>query len=218
MAGGDKLTLYGETQWMSPYVFSVFVTLEEKGLEYETKLLSLSEKETQRAEYRDLSLTGRVPALQHGSFWLSESSAIDEYLEDAFPPPKHQRLYPEPPRERARARQIQAWLRSDLMPLRDQRPTSSIFLGDPVEPFDAEGQSTVDRLLRVVDLLLPEGATSIFGSFMIVDADLALMLQRLIVNRDPVPPKIRAYAAGIWQRPSVRKFAEHVRPPQEPKR
>jgi glutathione S-transferase len=212
----DKLILYGETQWMSPYVFSVFVALEEKGLQYETKLLSLAEGETQRPEYRDLSLTGRVPALQHGSFWLSESSAIDEYLEDAFPPPKCPRLYPEPPRERARARQIQAWLRSDLMPLREQRPTTSIFYGQPVEPLDATGQVTVDRLLRVVDLLLPDGATSIFGSFSIVDADLALMLQRLTANRDPVPPKIRAYAAAIWQRPSVRKFADRERPPLPP--
>ncbi len=218
MADGDKLILYGETQWMSPYVFSAFVTLEEKGLQYETKLLSLPEGETLRPEYRDLSLTGRVPALQHGIFWLSESSAIDEYLEDVFAPPKYPRLYPEPPRERARARQIQAWLRSDLMPLREQRPTSSIFYGEPVDPLDATGQATADRLLRVAGLLLPDGATSIFGSFSIVDADLALMLQRLIANRDPVPSKIRAYATAIWQRPSVRKFAEHERAARTPGR
>ncbi len=218
MADGDKLILYGETEWMSPYVFSVFVALKEKGLEFETRLLSLSEGEARRPEYRDLSLTGRVPAIQHGNFWLAESSAIDEYLEDVFPAPKHPRLYPAPPRERARARQIQAWLRSDLMPLREQRPTTTLFYGEPVEPLDESGQAAADRLLRVVDLLLTEGNTSIFGSFTIVDADLALMLQRLVANRDPVPPKVRAYAAAIWQRPSVREFAEHPRPPREQKR
>ena len=29
---------------------------------------------------------------------------------------------PTDPRDRARARQVQAWLRSDLMPIRDERP------------------------------------------------------------------------------------------------
>ena len=42
--------------------------------------------------YRDRSLTAKVPALEHDDFWLAESSAIAEYLEEAFPPPGHPAL------------------------------------------------------------------------------------------------------------------------------
>jgi len=213
---GDKLVLYGETNWMSPYVYSCFVALKEKGLDFEMKLLSLAGDEHRRAEYLDGSLTGRVPALRHGDFWLSESSAIDEYLEDAFPPPRHRRLYPESPRDRARARQIQAWLRSDLLPLREERPTTTIFYGEQAAPLGEAGQAAAGRLLRMADLVVQDGATSLFGSFTVADADLALMLQRLVANKDPVPPKIRAYAMAVWQRPSVKEFVEHPRPPRPP--
>ena len=218
MADRDGIVLYGERHWESPYVFSAFVALEEKGLPFEMRVLSLEDGENWKTEYRDPSLTGRVPSLQHGDFRLSESSAIDEYLEEAFPPPEWPALYPASPRERARARQLQAWFRSDLLPLRAQRPTNSIFCGEPVKPLDAEGKKAAERLLRVADLLLPDGATSLLGSFGIVDADFAMMLQRLVVNRDPVPEKVRAYASAVWRRPSVRKFAEHPRPPLPAKR
>ncbi len=208
----EKLILYGETNFMSPYVFSCYVALREKGIPFEFKPFSLEDGEHRRADYIERSLTGRVPALQHGDFWLSESSAIDEYIEDAFPPPRHARLYPEDPREKARARQLQAWIRSDLGPLREERPTSSIFCGEPVKPFTAPGQEAANRLLQVAGQLVKEGASALFGGFSIVDADLALMLHRLISNRDPVSQKLRAYAAAQWQRPSVREFVEHARP------
>ena len=40
--------------------------------------------------------------------------AISEYLEDLLPPPAHPALYPAHIDDRARARQVQAWLRSGL--------------------------------------------------------------------------------------------------------
>ncbi len=51
-------------------------------------------------------------------------SAIAEYLEERFAPPQWGAQYlPARFTKRARARQIQAWLRSDLLPLREERPT-----------------------------------------------------------------------------------------------
>ena len=202
----EKLILYGETRYQSPYVLSSYVMLKEKGVPFEFRLLSLHDQEHIRTEYRDHSLTGRVPSLQHGDFWLSESSAIDEYLEDIFPAPQYPRLYPESLREKARARQIQAWLRSDLLALREERPTSSIFLNHPVKPLTAAGQTAAERLLRVAGALVKDGATSVFENFTVIDADLAVMLHRLIANGDPVPPKLQAYAAVQWRRPSIKEF------------
>jgi len=210
----DRIVLYGDRDHSSPYVFSAFVTLEEKRIPYELKLLDLGKKESFAPPYRDRSITGRVPAIEHGDFFLAESSAIDEYLEDVFPPPRYAAVYPSSPRERARARQVQAWLRSDLMPIREQRPTTVIFHHRRPAPLDAAGAAAAERLLRAVDQLLPQGATSLFSSFCIADADLALMLHRLIVPGDPVPERIRTYAEAVWRRPSVRKFVDLERPPQ----
>jgi len=207
----DKVVLWGDSLWESPYVFSVFVALEEKGLPYEVRLLTLAEGETRGQDYAIRSITGRVPALQHGEFWLSESSAIDEYLEDVFPGPRWPRLYPSDPLQRARARQVQAWLRSDLLPLRQARPTRSLFLGEKVKPLTPEAREAADRLCRAAEQLLAPGATSLFGAFSIADADLGLALQRLVHNGDPMPERLHRFAQGVWARPSVRKYVDHPR-------
>ncbi|HTP49326.1 MAG TPA: glutathione transferase [Anaeromyxobacteraceae bacterium] len=209
--GSEKLVLWGDTQWESPYVFSAFVALEEKGLRYEMRLLSLAQGEAKKGDYAQRSVTGRVPALEHGDFWLSESSAIDEYLEDAFPPPRFPRLYPEDPRQRARARQVQAWLRSDLLPLRVARPTRSLFFGEKVKALPPDAKEAVDRLFKAAEQLLRPGATSLFGFFSVADADLGLMLQRLVHNGDPVPERLHRYAQAVWNRPSVKKYVDHPR-------
>jgi glutathione S-transferase len=207
-----KLVLWADSHFESPYVFSSFVALQEKGLPFELKLLSLDAGDHRKGDYPSRSITGRIPSLQHGDFWLAESSAIDEYLEDVFAPPRFPRLYPERPADRARARQIQAWLRSDLMPLRDERPTSSVFSGKPVKPLTSAGQAAAERVLRAAEALVAPGAAFLFGQFGITDADLALMLQRLVANGDPVPERVKAYAGAVWQRPSVKAWLAKPRP------
>ena len=79
------LTLFADTFWISPYVFSCYVTLREKGLDFSVDPVALESKEQEAPAYRDRPLTGRVPALRHGDFWLAESQAIVESLDDAFP-------------------------------------------------------------------------------------------------------------------------------------
>jgi glutathione S-transferase len=207
----EKLVLWGEARFESPYVFSCFVSLREKGLPFELRTLSLEAGEHRQGDYTARSITGRVPALQHGELWLAESSAIDEYLEDAFPPPEHTPLYPSGLADRARARQIQAWLRSDLMPLRAERPTSSVFSGAPVKPLSEEGQASARRVVEACEALLPKGADHLFGTtFSIADADLALMLQRLVANGDPVSPRVKGYAVRVFTRPSIEAWLAKV--------
>jgi glutathione S-transferase len=209
---GERLILWGESNFESPYVFSCFVALREKRLDFELRTMSLGTGEHRQGDYPARSLTGRVPALQQGEFWLAESSAIDEYLEELFPPPLHSPLYPAPIEQRARARQIQAWLRSDLMPIRAERPTSSVFRGEPVKPLSETAQKAVATLIRVGEALVAPGADYLFGtSFGIADADLALMLQRLVHNGDPVPPVLKAYANRVWTRPSIEDWLRHAR-------
>lgn len=206
------LILYGEKFWHSPYVFSAFVALKEKGLPFETRILDLDQGEQRTSEYLTSSLTGRVPAIDHGGFVLSESTAIVEYLEDAFPAPQWPRLLPEDMKARARARQIMGWLRSDLMPLREERSTDTMFYEHATAPLGALAQAAADRLLFVADRLVPEGGAPLFGTFGIADADLSFMLHRLILSGDPVPEKVRRYASVQWERESIREYVGAKRP------
>jgi len=212
MSSAAPLELFVETLWISPYTFSSFVALKEKGLEFEVTEVSLLRLENRAAGYRDASVTAKVPALRHDGFWVAESSAIAEYLDEAFPAPAHPALLPAARRDRARARQLMAWLRSDLGALRDERPTTTMFYDRATKPLSAAGEEDAAKLLRVAASVVPSTAGPLFGAWALVDSELAFMLQRLLLNGHAVPEPVRAYAEAQWQRASVREFVQHARP------
>src|SRR6267378_7730146 len=118
------MAMLADKQFTSPYAMSVFVALTEKQIPFEVRTLDLAIGANNDPEYARTSLTQRVPTLIDGDFALSESSAIAEYLNEAYPDPP---IFPTDLRQRARARQVQAWLRSDFMPIRQERPTPTVF-------------------------------------------------------------------------------------------
>ena len=203
------ITLFAEPLWDSPFVFTVLVALEEKRIPYRLEVLDLSLGQQRTAAYQARSLTARVPAIEHHGFWLSESSAIVEYLDEAFPEPA---LFPSDRQKRARARQILAWLRSDLPALRRERSTETMFYQRATAPLSAAGQTDADKLVRVAGELIGQARSSIFESFSIADADLAFMLSRLHLNGDPLPEAIARYVEAVWQRPSVQVYVQRERP------
>jgi glutathione S-transferase len=202
--------LYVDSLFTSPYALSAFVALSEKGLPFIVKTVDLSVGEQQQHGYADRALTARVPALVEGEFVLTESSAITEYLEDSFPAPEYLALYPQDKRQRARARQVQAWLRSDLMPIRVERDTETVFFGKACAPLTPAGRAAAAKLIHVADQMVQ--APNLFGEWCLADVDLAMMLYRLIANGDEVPQKLQDYAAGQWRRPSVRQWLERHQP------
>lgn len=210
------LTLYGECFWISPYVFSVYVALREKGLPFTLNEISLAAGEQRASAYRDRAFTGKVPALAHGDFWLTESSAIVEYLEDVFPAPGHPAVLPAEPLARARARQVMAWIRSDLMALREERPTTTMFYAPATAPLSAAGAAAAASLVHVAEAIVPATSPHLFGTWSIADADLTFMLHRLLLNDHPVPARVAEYARAQWQRPSVQEFVAHERRPFVP--
>ncbi|MFJ3522879.1 glutathione transferase [Pseudomonas sp. NPDC090203] len=198
-----RTRLYVDAQYTSPYAMSAFVVLKEKSIDFELIALDLGAREHQAKDYAHLSLTQRVPTLVQGDFALSESSAIIEYLEEAFPQAP---VFPQDIKQRARARQIQAWLRSDLMPIRQQRSTEVVFCGQKRPPLTADAAPAVSKLFDAASTLLADGREYLFGEWSIADVDLALMLNRLILNGDDVPPALVQYAQRQWQRPSVQAW------------
>jgi glutathione S-transferase len=207
----QNLRLYVDAQYASPYAMSVFVALREMALDFDIVALDLAAGAHHSADYAGLSQTHRVPTLVDGEFALSESSAITEYLDQRYP---GSHLYPQDMRARAKARQMQAWLRSDLMPIRVERSTEVIFYGPSSEPLSAAGIVASERLFSAIDAFLPVGAQNLFGAWSIVDTDVALMLKRLVLNGDAVPKRLAEYARQQWQRPTVQLWVQMNRPPR----
>lgn len=205
----SSLRLYVDAQFTSPYAMSCYVALREKGIEFEMSTLDLDKLENQASDYARLSLTQRVPTLVQGDFALSESSAITEYLEDVFP---QTAVYPRHPQKRAAARQVQAWLRSDLLPIRQERSTLVVFYGQKYEPLSASAEAAKQKLIDVAQWLLTDNPDYLFGEWSIADVDLALMLNRLILNGDTVPAQLEDYAQRQWQRKTVQEWIKLERP------
>ncbi|WP_017389405.1 glutathione transferase [Acinetobacter calcoaceticus] len=199
----EHFKLYTVSQFLSPYAFTVFVGLHEKEIPFEIATVNLAEQGQFEKSYLEKSLTAKVPVLEHNDFALSESSAILEYLEELYPDTP---IYPTDIQARARARQLQAWLRSDLVALRTERPTDVIFIQPNSTPLSEEGKKAAEKLFFVTEKLLAPDVEFLFGSWSIVDAELALMLQRLIQNGDAVPERLKNYALQQWQRPTVQKW------------
>jgi glutathione S-transferase len=217
-----RLVLYGNAMWTSPYVLSCFVGLTEKQLPFEVQTVALHEGAQRSAAYVETSFTARVPALVDGDFSLAESSAIIEYLDDRWPAPGHPPLLPRDLRQRARARQIMAWVRSDLGALREERSSEYVFYPldtlPPLAPLSASARRAVEKLVSVGERLVPADGGPLFGDWSIADTDLAMMLQRVVKTDDSLPARLRTFAEREWQRPSVRAFLDKPRPPHRPAR
>jgi glutathione S-transferase len=203
------MLLYTDQEFTSPYAMSVFVALMEKQLAFEIRTLDLAREENNAPDYARTSVTQRVPTLIDGDFALSESSAIAEYLNDVYPDPP---IFPTDPQMRARARQVQAWLRSDLMPIRLERSTTTIFYRPVSAPLSPAAQVASRKLCAGATELLSHGEENLFGRWSIADVDLAVMLQRLILNGDEVPARLVRYARAQWERPTVQRWVHRERP------
>ncbi len=203
------MLLYVDANFASPYALVAFVSLLEKGLSFDIETMDLAAHRHHHPDFSKTSITRRVPTLIHDGFALSESSAICEYIDETFP---GTHLYPSDPRNRARARQVQAWMRSDLMPIREERPTFVVFCGAKRPTLSSTARSAADLLFSGALTLLEGRTDNLFGDWSIADVDLAMMLQRLIVLGDPVPQRLVDYARLQWSRPSLQQWIHRTRP------
>jgi glutathione S-transferase len=93
---GVVLTLYDAAR--CPYCARARIVLAEKGVEYETVEVDLTDRP---AWIYEKNATGRVPVLEEGDWLLPESAVIMEYLDERYPAPA---LLAADAAERARAR------------------------------------------------------------------------------------------------------------------
>lgn len=98
------------------------------------------------------------------------------------------------------------------MPIRQERPTEIVFYRPTQSPLSIEARAAAQKLFSAAESLLPENSENLFGQWCVADVDLALMLNRLVLNGDPVPERLAAYANRQWQRPSVQLWVNQPRP------
>lgn len=211
----ESFVLYVEASWSSPWVCAAFVTLREKNLPFTTARSMLRTGRGLLEDMRERTFTGSAPVLQHGTFWLAESLAIVEYLEEVCPEP---RMLPEDRRDRARARQLMAWMRHHHEALRRERPAERVLYRRGAEaPLSSEAGEAARDLVRVVERLGADARGMLFGNrFGVVDVELAFALMRLTPEDVTLPAPISDYFAAVLARPSVREFLDHPRPPNPP--
>ena len=211
------LTLYIDGFWANCWDCGPYVALREKQLEFSTAIALLREGAIAPGARR--AITGLAPALQHGDFWLAESSAIIEYLEDTFPPPDYARLLPADPAVRARARQLMSWTRTETVDLRAERGSVLVFYPRTgLPPLGPAAARQAERLIEIVTRLGAPPTGALLGDWCIADVDVAFALMRLVRTGHDVPAAVRAYAEAVWARPSVRDYVDHPRPPHAPPR
>lgn len=131
------------------------------------------------AEYRALVPTGTVPALELPGLILSESDAIIEYLEEAFPGPA---LLPANPTGRALARMM-----ARLHDFRIDPPLRAMFADVRTELPELEriaaGVERFRQGLSVVEAMRPAGRYMAGGQFTLADCAFAgslLIAERML--------------------------------------
>ena len=163
-----------------PYCARVRIALAEKGLEWETVEIDLSDRP---AWVYDLNPLGRVPILDDG-FVLPESAVIMEYLEERYPSPA---LLPADVTARAEARL--AVFRFDTL------------LGDDYYAFR---RGDPNELAARLDSL-PVGL-SLFSDIAYVPW---VLRTRDRLGHD-LPPRLNAWLAELSARPSIAREVEVV--------
>lgn len=115
----SELKLYD--YWRSSAAWRVRVGLHLKGLDYDSVPVHLVRDggEQHRADYRAISPLGVVPTLTHGAVIITQSLAILEYLDDAFPDTP--RLLPADAAARARIRSLALTIAADTHPVHNLR-------------------------------------------------------------------------------------------------
>jgi glutathione S-transferase len=154
------------------------LTLEVKGLAYESKLLEFSKGEHKTPNYLELNPRGKVPTLKDGSFVVYESLAIMSYLDRKYPNPP---LFGKTPEETGLIWRALSECESYLVNAGDKvvRP---VFFGKGLENVDEIQQAaqTIRQELRVADKILGRSDWLVGGQISAADIGVFPLVQLLL--------------------------------------
>jgi glutathione S-transferase len=203
-----KLVLYHTIQ--SPFARKVRIAMAEKNLACEKVLLDLTKGDHRKPEYLRLNPHGRVPTLVVDGVPIYESTAIVEYLNEAFPEPP---LLPKIPIERARVRMIEETIDGSFIQALRAVLFNVFRLPEPERNPKAaeEGRRQIAWHNEWLDHELAGREYLVNGGFSIADiaALCALEFQRrLEIGVDPRNRDLVTWYERVKARPSARALME----------
>jgi maleylacetoacetate isomerase len=201
------------TYFRSSAAYRVRIALNLKGLAYESSPVNLLKGEHRQDAYRIVNPHGRVPALDLGEIVLTQSPAILEYLDEAYPEPP---LLPGDPVERARIRAVASLVGCDIHPLNNLTVLSYIKrqLGHDQAAVDEWYAHWIRQGFDAVEAMLRPGPYA-FGAQPTM-ADIYLVPQVFNARRFEIPldayPNIAAVEAACAAHPAFRDAAPASQP------
>ncbi len=183
---------------LCPFVQRTVINLLERGIDYDIEYIKLDNKPEW---FRKISPLGKVPVLEVGDEVLYESSVINEYLDEVYPP----QLLPEEPLVRARHR---AWIEFASNLLTAQHQLSQARRQETYLTIEED----LDRKYRVLEKALAGGDYFAGDQFSLVDTAFAPFFMRSAILQKVVSnnwfdrfPKIDRWQQTLLKRPSVKK-------------
>ena len=198
-----KLVLHSAKRASAPY--RVRIGLNLKGLAFELRPVDLVANAHQTEDYRSLNAQALVPTLEVDGRPLTQSLAILEWLDEAFPEP---RLLPTDPFDRATVRAMAEIIACDIHPLNNLRILRAL---TALEIDEAQRNAWVTRWIRdgfsaLEPLVARHGGAFAFGDTpSLVDCLLVPQVfnaGRFNVDLSPFPA-IQAAAARAAQHPAI---------------
>ena len=183
------------------------LALLEKGIEFEEVLSYTGVGPQYKPEYLDKSPLGKVPALETAEGYISESRAILDYIERAYP--QHP-LLPDTPFGVAKVQELSQFIEL-YFELVARRLIPNLLLGTEPDPVVLK---EVESSLNKAVIALAKLSSFAYGDQFPL-ADIAAILNLPIVRnvgikflgRDPLSevPGLDAYCARMEERPQVKK-------------
>ncbi|QEE45634.1 glutathione S-transferase family protein [Rhizobium sp. WL3] len=170
----DELTLYIANKNYSSWSFRPWIAMTAAGIPFREELIPFGPGAT-HPRFRELSPTGRVPVLHHGTVRVWESLAIIEYVAELFPDAG---LWPADREGRSLARSISMEMLSGFRALRSacpmnmRRPVKAIALPNGV----TSDVTRIEDIWR--DMRRRSGGPFLFGDFSAADAMFAPVVNR----------------------------------------
>ncbi len=203
------LIIHGGTP--SPFMRKVRVALLEKGLAFENKNLSPFPKTPELLAMHPL---GKIPVLEHHGTMIPDSSVICAYLERIHPEP---RLYPEDPKDYARALFLEEYADSRLA-----ETIGPVLFERFIKPNIFKQETDTERVQEALEKQIPpafdwleaqldDGEALVGPRLTIADVAVGAQLQSLVFAQEAIDdsrwPKLARYASKLHARPSFEKAA-----------
>jgi glutathione S-transferase len=190
----------------SPFAWRVMLTLEAKGLKYESKLLEFSKGDHKNPAYLRLNPRGKVPTLKDGDFVLYESLAIMAYLDRKYPEPP---LFGKTPEETGWLAECESY----VVPASNNL-VIPMFFGqglDKVEEIRKAAQSLVDEFKRV-DERLVDHQWLVGDKLSAADIGIFPMVQLILraASKDAAQPMNLGFLPLTERFPNIARWAQRI--------